>query len=482
MQCPKCQEVVADDAVICGACDYILDTSFLGDDITDERAKRERREQQQAAGSRSAKSQKPAQGDGAFGGDALILGDVTNDYAEVFSEETGGWLDAATGAETRALRAAPVYVDASTAQLTAPDAVLGRRDVAAPPLSPFEEHVLSFFDGERSVKETQEASGLSVEDVRIAICMLHEKGLVGLRAETFDDADVTEMEAKLPAAVLAERGDAPSSDGDGSAERPLGDGPAPSPSAPPSAPDISLDEPPTQQTPGFHTAADPGPTEAARPRAPAGPPVSAVDRAKARGVYDLAMKDIQAGKLSRARMYAKLASTLDPREPKYQDLLQSWDRVVAGVQSAGFAGAPTNTHTAPDLSNLPDDVRLFKEAEQAEAAGDYRRAVTLLREAIKKSPDQGALHNRLGVVLATRLKDFTGAMSALFAAVELEPDNTNFKHNLAKVLAAAEGKKSIGNMDIDELLTGTGDFDPKKAEAIGKGRKTPWAAFKKKLY
>ena len=36
-------------------------------------------------------------------------------------------------------------------------------------------------------------------------------------------------------------------------------------------------------------------------------------------------------------------------------------------------------------------------------------------------------------------------------------------------------------MDIDELLTGTGEFDPKKAELIGK-RKNPWSAFKKKLY
>ena len=33
VQCPKCGRDNAADAVICGGCDYILDTSFLGDDI-----------------------------------------------------------------------------------------------------------------------------------------------------------------------------------------------------------------------------------------------------------------------------------------------------------------------------------------------------------------------------------------------------------------------------------------------------------------
>ncbi len=466
MQCPNCSRELEPDAVICAGCDYILDTSFLGDDITDDRPPDERSP--------------------AFGGDALILGDVTNDYAEVFSEETGSYLDAATGAETRALRRAPVYVDASTAQLTAPDAIVGRTDAPAPPLTPFEEHVLSFFDGQRTVQQAQDESGLGIEDLRIAVCMLHEKGLVGLRAQDYEDADETELEAKLPAALLAERGELPPS-------REAHDDGAipPMPSAPPSEPGLSLDEPATVQTPSLRGEAEPPPTavsaggiaqERPKPRAPAprGPPVSAVDRAKARGVYDLAMKDIQNGRLARARMYAKLASTLDPREETYKDLLANWDRVVtASSTSTGQGAAPTSL---ADLEKLPDDVRLFKEAEQAEAKGEFRKAVSLLREAIGKNPDEGALHNRLGVVLATRLKDFTGAMSALFAAVELEPDNANFKHNLAKVLAAAEGKRSVGDMDISELLTGTGEFDAKKAEAVGKGRKSGFAAFKRKLF
>lgn len=462
MQCPNCSRELAENAVLCGGCDFIVDTSFLGDDITDDRPKADRSEE--------------------FGGDALILGDVTNDYAELFSEETGSYLTAATDAAARPLRSAPVYVDASTAQLTAPDAVLGKLNAAAPPLTPFEEHVLSFFDGNSTVQEAQEASGLSVEDVRIAICMLHEKGLVGVRAQDYDDADETEMEAKLPAAILAERGGLPSSSEEVAA-----------PDGPPSAPLIADDEPATLQTPLLRTVAE-LPTSA--PQAPQPPPrasrpphgnkpsVSAVDRAKARSVYDLAIKDIEGGRLARARMYAKLAATLDPAEPKYQELRQNWDRVVAAASQSPppSSAAPHAPMKKADLDKLPEDVRLFKAAEQAEAAGDYRKAVSLLRDAILKNPDEGALRNRLGVILATRLKDFTGAMSELFAAVELDPENANFKHNLAKVLAAAEGKKSVGNMNIDELLTGTGEFDSKKAEAIGKGPKSAFAAFKKKLF
>lgn len=478
MQCPACGKEVGSGAVICGACDYILDTSFLGDDITDNRTA----------------ATKPPEG---FGGDAVILGDVTNDYAEVFNEETGSYLTAATDAAARPLRAAPVYVDAGTAQLTAPGAILGRREVPAPPLTPFEEHVLAFFDGERTVQEVEEQSGLSVEDVRIAICMLHEKGLVGVRAQAYDDADETEMEAKLPAAILAaQAGAAGSASGDEdevSETRTLRDAtkdrPPPVPAGPPSAPHIADDEPATIQTPRLRTDAEPR-TKAARPAAegesasaaPKRGGVSAADRVKARGVFGLAQKDIQEGRLARARMYAKLALSLDPGERKYQDLLENWDQAVAAAAASSSSDNRTTPPAGADAEGVSDDVRLFRQAEAAERAGDFRKAVSLLREAIQKNPNEGALHNRLGVVLATRLKDFTGGMSALFSAAELEPDNATFKHNLAKVLAAAEGKRSVANMDIDELLTGTGEFDAKKAEAVGKVKKSPFAAFKKKLY
>ncbi len=39
--CPKCGRKVDATAFICTGCEYILDTSFLGDDITDD--DRERR-------------------------------------------------------------------------------------------------------------------------------------------------------------------------------------------------------------------------------------------------------------------------------------------------------------------------------------------------------------------------------------------------------------------------------------------------------
>lgn len=84
------------------------------------------------------------------------------------------------------------------------------------------------------------------------------------------------------------------------------------------------------------------------------------------------------------------------------------------------------------------DVRLLKLAMQKEEAGAYDEAVRLLRKAIEVNPHAAVLYNRLGVVLATRLKDYATASQVLFEACELEPTNDTYMANLAKVAERAE--------------------------------------------
>src|SRR5690606_2686737 len=49
--------------------------------------------------------------------------------------------------------------------------------------TPFEAHVLSLLDGQRSVEQVRSLSALSLEDLRIALCMLGDKGLVQVMLE-----------------------------------------------------------------------------------------------------------------------------------------------------------------------------------------------------------------------------------------------------------------------------------------------------------
>lgn len=87
------------------------------------------------------------------------------------------------------------------------------------------------------------------------------------------------------------------------------------------------------------------------------------------------------------------------------------------------------------------DVRLLKLAMEKEEAGLYDDAVRLLRRAIEVNPRAAVLYNRLGVVLATRLRDYVAACDALVRACELEPKNHTYMGNLAKVAERAEAAR-----------------------------------------
>lgn len=144
------------------------------------------------------------------------------------------------------------------------------------------------------------------------------------------------------------------------------------------------------------------------------PPV----KLKAAELYELAQKDRAAGNLSRGLMYAKMAVEQDPDEPRYRELVATWAQ-AAETQKKGE----------------PEEVKLFQQAQRAEERGDAKKAVELLQHALEVAPRSASLHNYLGVVLATRLKDYDRATHHLMQACELDPKNPAYKNNLGKVVA-----------------------------------------------
>ncbi|MBI1945337.1 MAG: tetratricopeptide repeat protein [Deltaproteobacteria bacterium] len=163
--CPKCGRKVDATAFICPGCEYILDTSFLGDDITDD--DRERRALvKPAAGKQSAE----------FGEDAIILGDSGGEWSDFSSRDAGGM--------TREVTQARFYIGGSTAVLLHEDAVPEIVPGVVPTtlkMTPFEQHVLQYMNGKRSMGRIQKKSGMEDAEFKASVAMLADKGVIRLR-------------------------------------------------------------------------------------------------------------------------------------------------------------------------------------------------------------------------------------------------------------------------------------------------------------
>lgn len=150
------------------------------------------------------------------------------------------------------------------------------------------------------------------------------------------------------------------------------------------------------------------------------PSVSFEMQRKARLIFEQAQKDMHEGRPSSALMNAKLACIYDPTEAEFKIALDAWQN--------------------QSMSNVarPKELLLFEEAKDAELDGEYEHAVSLLRQALDINPRAAPIYNRLGVILATRLKQYAPASQALLQACELDPGNLAYKNNLGKILVMEE--------------------------------------------
>lgn len=172
MECPKCGRAVAPGAFFCPACEYILDTSFLGEDITDD----ERDQRSKSTSSlRSPKAVKTLEKPVDFGEDAIILGNGQGDYSDFSSKDAG---------MTREVTHARFYIGGNTAAILHVDSV----PEISPGLlngsikmSPFERHVLGFINGKRSIGRIQKKSAMEDSEFKTSVAMLADKGIIRLR-------------------------------------------------------------------------------------------------------------------------------------------------------------------------------------------------------------------------------------------------------------------------------------------------------------
>lgn len=393
MKCRKCGHQNVDSDWVCSRCEYVLDASFLGNDILNERTRDGIDDEDE-----SAELAPPAPGL-EFGGDALILGrfgDADEDVQGIISINTGGFLAVTSEPDAPA----SVYITSEISKLIVPGRVMRRTadaDARKDMLSPFELAVFSLVDGVRNLSDVQIAAGLSHDDLCIAIAMLHDKAIIeALPSTRRPPASGVVAAPALPAPPVTAPPQPAATD-------------APRPSMAPAAvrPKMSLGAMP-QTGSGAVRAQSVKPADDAKQRAAQH--------------YDLCQKDLAAGRVGRAWGYAKLAAEADPSNAAYVQLFADWHKLHGGAHG--------------DKATTPQELMLA--AQDAESKGDMERAVEILQRLCKDAPKSAAAYNKLAVLLATRLRRFKPAYDAAIRAVELEPGNMAYQSNMMKILAKVD--------------------------------------------
>lgn len=183
VECPKCGRLSEDGAIICPGCDFILDASFLGDDITDD--ERDRRPRKRPAMPAAKAAPSPARVD--FGEDAMILGNVDDVEVSSFKSRDAG-LSQREVTQTR------FYIGGGVAQLMEPNAipeVAAGVSGASIRMTPFERHVLGFVNGRRSIGRIQKKSAIEDGEFKTAVAMLADKGFIRLKGWKKPRADAS---------------------------------------------------------------------------------------------------------------------------------------------------------------------------------------------------------------------------------------------------------------------------------------------------
>jgi hypothetical protein len=146
-------------------------------------------------------------------------------------------------------------------------------------------------------------------------------------------------------------------------------------------------------------------------------------RRKARNLMEQAQQDHAVGRLGAARMNAKLATIYDPDNEQYKRILGEWER------------------PSTEQGSRPEYVALYEEAQAREDDDDIDGAIGLLEKGLRLAPNPAAFHNRIGVLLAMRKRDFERARDEIQKAIALEPGNAHYRNNLGKVMAKANRRR-----------------------------------------
>lgn len=237
----------------------------------------------------------------------VATGEKPADRFQAFLEEN-------TGAMERSLFEEETGTHRADRQrMVQPQVVLRCKDgVDRAALSPFEQHVLSFLDGRRPLARLRKKAGLSFSDLKVAIGMLADRGVLEVVGNFVPDLKGLLEEDELvdsgPHGILPKTQPEP----------------APPPPPPPKAKRPAVAPLPGQGAPLPRTATPSGVRAAAAP-----PPVvlsnPGIDpkRLQANQLLERALSELRAGKRPAAIALVRMAAELVPGDPRIEATLKS---------------------------------------------------------------------------------------------------------------------------------------------------------------
>ncbi len=173
------------------------------------------------------------------------------------------------------------------------------------------------------------------------------------------------------------------------------------------------------------------------------PRVTDENRRKARKLFDEAVKEAESGRLGAARMNAKLASIYDPDTPRYKEQLLAWENPAAPARPPTMQTAQAMSSSSRPSDDSQIEIKaLYDEAQRYEDDGDIDEALDVLEQGVSRFPMAAAFHNRIGVILALRKRDYEGAVQAIQRAIDIDPENLHYKSNLGKIVAKMRGARA----------------------------------------
>ncbi|MBI4816147.1 MAG: hypothetical protein HY791_07815 [Deltaproteobacteria bacterium] len=413
MKCSKCGAANDDYAFFCDACGEPLPAGGFDNDALKEI---------------SAWRITP------LGGEALILGDAGADDFDA----VGAQIPTADGA-------ASYIVYTGTSGYLSPLAVLDRAshgDTAN--LTPYEAFVLDLIKRPMAVADIEASSPLAHDELNVSLMTLVDRGLLRVASalRTSMPPTASPPRATMPPPARATM-------------------PPPAPAMPPATnlpPVIRATMPPPANQdvavrpsmaparravevalPADHRARGrirerasvPPPPQPEPPRAQ---PALTFNQRKAVELGASAKDDLAKGNVVSARMNLKLALSFDPQNKELGALFKQ-----ANESTEARKPAPRARSTVAE--------RLLNQAADAETKNDIPRAVQLLEQALAEGEDPIVL-NRLGVVLALKGRQIARGQELLERAVELDPKNATYSHNLGKVIVLlaerAESRQTKG--------------------------------------
>jgi hypothetical protein len=165
MRCPSCKREVPRNAESCRACGYVVGMQSLAPEESTERHQR-------------------------WAGDAVILGKLGAGFESFLSDRTDnffgtGRTTSEKSSSSSGSHKSAIYVGAELQDMLKPEAVLERvpgEQFSPPLLSDTEQRVLAYVDGVQPVGFVLTRSGVTTDELCLAIAMLVDKGVLRKRA------------------------------------------------------------------------------------------------------------------------------------------------------------------------------------------------------------------------------------------------------------------------------------------------------------